>query len=90
MRERDSVYVVDSVFVYVTQERVLETRWRTVWRERFIHDTMWEHTTDTVRETKYVEKVVEVPAKRGGAGWAVAITLFVLMVVSIVIKSILK
>lgn len=90
MRERDSVYVVDSVFVYVTQERVLETRWRTVWRERFIHDTMREHTTDTVRETKYVEKVVEVSAKRGGAGWAVAITLFVLMVVYIVIKSILR
>lgn len=90
VREKDSVYVVDSVFVHATQELVRETRWHTVWRERIVHDTVWEHTTDTIRETQYVDKVVEVPAKGGGAGWAVAVTLFVLIVAYILIKSLLK
>ena len=90
MREKDSVYVVDSVFVHVSQELVRETRWRTVWRERIVHDTVREHTTDTIRETEYVEKVVEVPAKGSGTGWAVALALMAVIVVYIVIKYGLK
>jgi hypothetical protein len=90
VREKDSVYVVDSVFVYVTQELVRETRWRTIWRERVIHDTVLEHTTDTIRETQYVDKVVEVPAKGGRAGWIVALTLMAVIVVYMVIKYGLK
>ena len=59
----DSVYVHDSVYVYATAERTVETRWRTSWRERTVHDTVIVHTTDTIVKTLAVEKVVTVPAK---------------------------
>lgn len=63
IREKDSVYVVDSIYVYASQELVRETRWRTMWRDRIIHDTVIVRMTDTIRETRIVEKVVEAPAK---------------------------
>lgn len=82
-------YVHDSVFVYVG-DTVVITRWRTSWRDRVIHDTVFKHTTDTVHETNDVEKVVQVPTKGSSAGWAVALALMLLIVVYILIKSFLK
>lgn len=86
----DSVYVHDSVYVYATTERTEVTRWRTQWRERTVHDTVIVNTNDTIIETRCVEKLVQVPAKGGGAGWAVAIALMLLIVVYILIKTTLK
>ena len=80
----------DSVYVLVTQERTEVTRWRTQWRERTVHDTVVVHTTDTIRETRDVEKVVQVPTKGSSAGWAVALALMLLIVVYILIKSFSK
>lgn len=85
----DKEYVHDSVFVYVG-DTVVITRWRTSWRDRVVHDTVLKHTTDTIRETNDVEKVVEVRAKGSGAGWAVAVALMILIVVYIVIKCFLR
>ena len=85
----DKEYVHDSVFVYVG-DTVVITRWRTSWRDRVIHDTVFKHTTDTVHETNDVEKVVQVPTKGSSAGWAVALALMLLIVVYILIKSFLK
>ncbi len=82
----DTEYVHDSVFVYVG-DTVMITSWRTSWRERIVHDTVREHTTDTIRETRDVEKVVQVPTKGSSAGWAVALALMLLIVVYILIKS---
>ena len=89
-RTTDSVVVCDSVYVLVTQERTEVTRWRTQWRERTVHDTVVVHTTDTIRETRDVEKVVQVPTKGSSAGWAVALALMLLIVVYILIKSFSK
>lgn len=86
----DSVHVTDSVYVLITAEKVTETRWRTQWRERTVHDTLRIHTTDTVFVTQTVEKLVEAPAKGGGAGWGAALALFVLIVVYMLIKSLFK
>lgn len=79
----------DSVFVYVG-DTVMITRWRTSWRERIVHDTVREHTTDTIRETRDVEKVVQVPTRGSSAGWVVALALMLLIVVYILIKSFFK
>lgn len=82
-------YVHDSVFVYVG-DTVLITRWRTSWRDRIIHDTVVKHSTDTIHETNDVEKVVQVSTRGSKAGWIVAMALFLLIVVYILIKTLLK
>lgn len=88
----DSVHVIDSVYVYVSAEKVTETRWRTQWRERTVHDTVLKHTTDTV--VKEVEVWVDSPcppSQRGkNAGWGAALALFVLAVAYMLIKSLFK
>ena len=86
----DSVYIHDSIYVREGGDTVFLTRWRTCWRDRIVHDTVREHTTDTIRETRDVEKVVQVPTKGSSAGWAVALALMLLIVVYILIKSFLK
>ena len=86
----DSVYIRDSIYVREGADTVFLTRWRTVWRDRIVHDTVRERTTDTIRETRCVEKVVQVPTKGGSAGWAVALALMLLIVVYILIKTLLK
>lgn len=89
-RTMDSIYVHDSVYVYVTTERTEVTRWRTQWRTLTVHDTVREHTTDTIVRTETVEKVVTVPQKRGNTGWAVALALLAVIAVYMVIKHGLK
>ena len=89
-RTMDSVYVHDSVYVYVTTERTEVTRWRTQWRMLTVHDTVREHTTDTIVKTETVEKVVTVPQKDGSTGWAVALALLAVIAVYMVIKHGLK
>lgn len=86
----DSVYIRDSIYVREGADTVFLTRWRTVWRDRIVHDTVRATATDTIRETRSVEKVVQVPAKGGSAGWTVALALMLLIVVYILIKTLLK
>lgn len=83
----DKEYVHDSIYIYVKGDTVRETCWRTLWRERTVHDTVVERVTDTIVKTETVEKVVEVPRKGDGAGWAVAVALFLLIILYILIKS---
>ncbi len=89
-RTMDSVYVHDSVYVYATMERTEVTRYRTQWRTLTVHDTVREHTTDTIVKAETVEKVVTVPQKGGSTGWTVAITLLAVIAVYMVIKHGLK
>lgn len=77
------------MYVYVG-DTVVITRWHTSWRERIIHDTVREHTTDTIIKTETVEKVVTVPQNGGNTGWAVALALLAVIAVYMVIKHGLK
>ena len=86
----DKEYVHDSIYIHEKGDTVRETFYRTLWRERAVHDTVIERVTDTIVKTETVEKVVKVPKKGGGAGWAVAVVLFLLIIVHILIKSFLK
>ena len=86
----DKEYVHDSVIVYVG-DTVEITRWRTSWRERIVHDTVHEHTTDTIIKTETVEKVVYATQQWGlGTGWTVALTLLAVIILYMVIKYGLK
>lgn len=89
-RTTDSEYIHDSIYVREGGDTVYMTRWRTCWRDRFVHDTVFEHITDTIHETKTEQTVVEVPTKGSNAGWIVAITLFLLILVYILIKCFLR
>ena len=89
-RTMDSIYVHDSVYVYVTTERTEVTRWRTQWRTLTVHDTVREHITDTIVKMETVEKVVTVPQNGGNTGWAVALALLAVIAVYMVIKHGLK
>lgn len=84
----DKEYVHDSVFVYVG-DTVFVTRWRTAWRDRVVHDTVRERTTDTVIK-EVVKDSPPAPSERGNAGWGAALALFALMVVYMLFKSIFK
>ena len=86
---RDSIFIHDSVFVRVGGDTVVRERWRTVWRDRAVHDTVRIYAMDTIVKTETVEKTVEAAHKGGNAGWAVAAALFLLMAVYMLIKHLL-
>ena len=84
----DSVFIHDSIFIHEGGDTVVHERWRTCFRDRFVHDTVREHTTDTIVKRETVEKVVEVQKKGSNAGWTVALTLFAVIVIYTLIKQI--
>jgi hypothetical protein len=87
----DSVFIHDSIFIHEGGDTVVHERWRTCFRDRIVHDTVREHTTDTIIKRETEEKVVEVtPAKGVGTGWTVALTLLAVIVLYMVIKYGLK
>ena len=89
----DSVIVRETVIIRERPDTVTVERERTVWRERIVHDTVREHTTDTIIKTVEVERVVNSPlphSGRGKTGWTVALTLLAVIVIYMVIKHGLK
>lgn len=55
----DSVHVRDSVFMIVKGDTVFKDRWRTVYKEVYIRDTIHVSERDTIREPYPVEIVKE-------------------------------
>jgi len=89
----DSVIVRETVIIRERPDTVTVERERTVWRERIVHDTVREHTTDTIVETVEVERVVDPPRsplEGGRTGWTVALTLLGVIFIYMVIKHGLK
>ena len=59
--QRDSVYVHDSTFVYVNGDTVRIEKWHTRWRDREVHDTLYQAVHDSIQQPYPVIK--EVPAE---------------------------
>jgi hypothetical protein len=59
--ERDSIHVHDSTYIHDRGDTVLVERWRTSWRDRTVHDTVYKSRTDSVPVPYPVR--VEVPAE---------------------------
>ena len=63
--QRDSIYLSDSIYVndFVRGDTVYKTteRWHTQWRERIVHDTIYQSKRDSIPYP--VEVIKEVPAK---------------------------
>lgn len=54
----DSIYLRDSVFVEKKGDTIYQHKWRTQYRERFIHDTLIITKTKTLRIKEVVNKEV--------------------------------
>ena len=53
---RDSIHVSDSVTIRTEGDTVWRDRWHIEYRDRTVHDTVYEQHTDTVYEPYPVEK----------------------------------
>lgn len=59
-RQIDSVYLKDSTYVFSKNDTVYSTKYIDRFHYKYIHDTLYRSTTDTLMQEKEVEKVVEV------------------------------
>lgn len=78
--ERDTVYKLDSVRVYTLRDTVYADRWRYVYRDRLLCDTIYKSERDTITNVVKVEKPltrVQLLKMDIGAGvmWAIPIML---------------
>ncbi len=89
-QDRDSIFIHDSIFVYVGGDTVVRERWRTMWRERTIHDTLIERQTDTIVRTETVETTVTRSPPEAWAGWMAALALLAAIVIYTAVKHRLK
>ena len=64
-RQVDSVYFKDSTFVFSNNDTVYSTKYIDRFHYKYIHDTLYRSTTDTLFQEKEIEKVVEVEKKLG-------------------------
>lgn len=59
-RQTDSVYFKDSTYVFSENDTVYSIKYIDRFHYKYIHDTLYRSTTDTLVQEKEVEKVVEV------------------------------
>ena len=59
--ERDSIYIHDSTIVREKGDTMLIEKWHTRWRDRWMHDTVYQSRVDSVPKPYPVEK--HVPAE---------------------------
>ena len=59
--ERDSIYIHDSTIVSEKGDTMLIEKWHTRWRDRWMHDTVYQSRVDSIPKPYPVEK--RVPAE---------------------------
>ena len=59
--ERDSIYIHDSTIVREKGDTMFIEKWHTRWRDRWLHDTVYQSRVDSVPKPYPVEK--RVPAE---------------------------
>lgn len=58
----DSIYVHDSTYIKEKGDTVLIEKWHTQWRDRTVHDTIYQSKHDSIPKPYPVEVTKEVPA----------------------------
>lgn len=84
--DKDSVHIVDSIFVYINGDTIRETRWRDQWRDRLIRDTVW--LADTI--PKVVEKKLGVIDSIKLKTWNIIAAILFIIFIVFIIKSKLR
>lgn len=54
--ERDSIYLLDSIYIHEKNDTVYLERWRVKYVERLSRDTLWKERVDSIRVPYPVEK----------------------------------
>jgi hypothetical protein len=84
--ERDSIYIHDSTIVREKGDTMLIEKWHTRWRDRWMHDTVYQSRVDSVPKpypvTEYVER------KRSKLDWFFIITGIIALIAVIVYAAI--
>ena len=57
--QKDSVFLHDSIYHMEKGDTVLIERWHTKYRERLVHDTLYQHRVDTIAKPYPVPEYVE-------------------------------
>ena len=83
--ERDTIYERDSVLIFTKADTVHKEKYRYVYRDRLVTDTLWRERCDTINTVVEVEKalskVEEVQMNIGkGVMWAVPMVLLLWLV----------
>ena len=83
--ERDTIYERDSVLIYAQADTIYKEKYRYVYRDRLVTDTLWRERCDTINTIVEVEKklskVEEVQMNIGrGVMWAVPMVLLLWLV----------
>jgi hypothetical protein len=78
--QRDTIYERDSVLIYAQADTMYKEKYRYVYRDRFVTDTLWRERCDTINTIVEVEKkfsrVEEMQMDIGrGVMWAVPMVL---------------
>ena len=82
--QRDSIYVLDSVFVQGRNDTVFKTRWRIEYREALKVDTFFIERSDTINRVVEIEKKlskIEILKLNIGTGVMWAVPVLVLLIV---------
>jgi hypothetical protein len=84
--ERDSIYIHDSTTVREKGDTMLIEKWHTRWRDRWMHDTVYQSRVDSVPQpypvTEYVER------KRSKIDWFFTITGIIALIAVIVYAAV--
>jgi hypothetical protein len=84
--ERDSIYIHDSTIVREKGDTMLIEKWHTRWRDRWLHDTVYQSRVDSIPKpypvTEYVER------KRSKLDWFFIITGIIALIAVIVYAAI--
>jgi hypothetical protein len=84
--ERDSIYIHNSTIVREKGDTMLIEKWHTRWRDRWMHDTVYQSRVDSVPKpypvTEYVER------KRSKIDWFFTITGIIALIAVIVYAAV--
>lgn len=81
--QRDSIHVIDSVFLLVKGDTVFRDRYRVVYKDKLIRDTAYIHKVDSVQVPYPVEKKLSrwQSIKLELGGWAFAVIIVFIIII---------
>lgn len=82
--QRDSIYKHDSIYIREKGDTVWMEKYRYIYRDKVVRDTMYVNHTDTIREPYPVERELSrwQSMKMELGGWAFGILLAVVMLIA--------
>ena len=89
--QRDSIYRHDSIYIREKGDTVWMERYKYVYRDKVVHDTMYVNRTDTIREPYPVEKELtrwqQMKLELGGWAFGIIIAFALIIVGWMIYKS---